>query len=479
MKKALLIVLTLGLVVALATPALAVSWVAKGAIAIKGAYYKNIDMRDPIMLTPAPLGIGGTPGRGVIYGIGNADPAWNRQSAWVQMRTVLVVTALASRNLYGTLLFEIDSMRWGTGEGSNIPWAGITGVDAGVWNADAIAVEVKGAFINFKVPQIPVTLRVGVQPFLKRSHIFMLLDAAGIDANVAFDVGPVKVNINPFWARMLEGLDHTQADDQDFYGIDLTVSGGGIAGGLLFAYQAGRQLYDGVPPILEGDSMQWWIGPHIDANIGGLAAQLDLIFNLGQEDYQLPAAVDRDHDGWILRGEASYTMNKLRFGIGGLYGTGDDPTTPNTDEGYRVPAGSENAFHNKDFLILTGDWGLTCPYGLNNVGGLFRPRSDVGGGVWYVRAFADYQVLNWLKLMFNAGYIGDTVDNGDIFGTDADDDDGIGWELDFGVEINIYKELALNSAFGYLIAGKALASHGPGDRLQDPWMWATTLTYTF
>jgi hypothetical protein len=348
-----------------------------------------------------------------------------------------------------------------------------------VWNADAIAVEVKGAFINFKVPQIPVTLRVGVQPFIKRSNVFMLLDAAGIDANINFDVGPVKVNINPFWARMLEALDHTQADDQDFYGIDLTVSGGGIAGGLLFAYQARRQLYDGVPPIFEGDGMQWWIGPHLDANIGGLSAEADLLFNLGQEDYQMPAAVDRDHDGWILRGEASYTMNKLRVGVGGLYGTGDDPTTPNTDEGFRVPLNSENAFHNNDFLILTGDWGLNSPYGLNNVGGLFRPRSDTCGGVWYVRAFADYQVLNWLKVMFNAGYIGDTVDNGDIFGTDADDDDGIGWELDFGVEVNIYKELSLNSAFGYLIAGKALASHSVGDRLQDPWMWATTLTYTF
>lgn len=477
MKKALLIVLTLGLVVALATPALAVSWIARGAIAIQGRYYKNVDMRDPIWLTPV---IGGVPGRGV-YGIGDDDPAWNRQSAWVAMRTVLIVTALASRNLYGTLLFEIDSQRWGTGEGSNAfaPWPP-AGVDAGAWNADAIAVEVKGMFIDFKVPAIPVDTRIraGVQPFIKRSSVFMLLDAAGVDAKVTFDISPIKVVINPFWARMLEALDHTQADDQDFYGIDLTVSGGGIAGGLLFAYQARRQLYDAAGA--EGDSMQWWIGPHLDVNIGPFNAIADLIFNLGQEDFQgvSSGTPDIDHEGWILRGEASYTWNKLRFGIGGLYGSGDDPTT-NDDEGYRVPNGSENAFHNKDFLILTGDWGLVYPYGNNNVGGLFRPRSDVGGGVWYVRGFVDYQVLSWLKLMFNAGYIGDTVDNGDIFGTDFDDDEIIGWELDFGVQINIYKELTLSSAFGYLIAGKALASHWFGDRMQDPWMWATVLTYTF
>ena len=492
MKKALLIALTLGLVVALATPALAVSWVAKGAIAIKGAYYKNIDLRAPISIQNTAIGGlwgQGIPGNwpnavvpgllGLSGGAGSLDPAWNRQSAWVQMRTVLVVTALASRNLYGTLIFEIDSQRWGTGEGS-----AIGAPDTGAWNADAVAVEVKGAFINFKVPQIPVTLRVGVQPFLKRSHIFMLLDAAGVDANIAFDISPLKIVINPFWARILEGLDHTQADDQDFYGVDVTVSGGGIAGGIIYAYQARRQFYDGVAPFFEGDSMMWWIGPHLDVNIGGFAGQADLIWSLGDEDDQSPANADISHSGWILRGELSYTMNKFRFGVGGLYGSGDDPTTLLDDEGYRVPVNSECAAHNDDFLVLMGDWGLNQPYGVNNVGGLFKPRSDVGAGVWYVRAFADYQLLSWLKVMGNVGYIGDTVDNGDRFNMagvsgDLDDDDGIGWEFDVGVAINIYKELSLNSAFGYLIGGKALVGMVNGDRAQDPWMWATTLTYTF
>ena len=126
-----------------------------------------------------------------------------------------------------------------------------------------------------------------------------------------------------------------------------------------------------------------------------------------------------------------------------------------------------------------GDWGLCCPQGTHNVTGFYNPLSHTGSGLWYVRAFADYQVLSWLKLMANVGYVGDTVDNGDQFGSDLDDDDVIGWELDAGVQIKIYKNLDLSSVFGYLIGGKALVSMADGDRAQDPWMWVTTLSYAF
>lgn len=464
MKKTLLVLLAVLLGLIAAAPAQAVNWSARGAINIMTAYYKNVDLRLPVYR-------GGPPGTNAFgFGVGALDPAWNEENAWTQLRTQIYIAARVNENLSGTLGIEIDSSRWGdNGTGSG---------NAGKWGTDQVAVKVKNAFIDFKVPQVPVWLRAGIQNFQVRRNIFFIADGAGVSARIAFQADPVTVSIRPFWGKIYEGFDHTDADDQDIYGIDLNFAIGDIKPGVFFCYQARRQLYDGTPAV-EGDSKQWWLGPYIDAKIGPVAATLDFVYNGGEEDFQGASPFsDIDHEGWIIRGEASYVLNKFRFGLGALYGTGDDPTT-NDDEGYNIPHYSEAAALNTDFLIVFGNWGLYAPYGATyNIFGFFKPWSTPGQGVWYVRGFADYQVTGWLKLMANAGYIGDTVDHGDTFGTDLDDDDTIGWELDVGAQVNIYKNLVLSSAFGYLIGGKAL-SMGPGDRPQDPWAWVTTLSYIF
>jgi len=480
MKKTLLIAVMVGVAVAAAAPAPAVNLTAWGAMNIKAAYYKNVDLRLPIYL-------GGPPGTNNWgFGVGAADPAWNEDNAWVQMRTILFFGIRVSQDLYGVVGFQVDSARWGdTGATSDlstlVPGAvgGAAGSGrAGAWGTDQIAVQVKNAYIDFKVPQVPARIRAGIQPLMLRPQVFIYKDAAGVSARIELAMDPVKLTITPVWLKIWEGVDNTEADDQDLYGIDLNLAFGNIKPGIFFFYQARRQRWDGTVAV-EGDSKQWWIGPYIDAQIGPVAATLDFVYNGGVEDFQGASTFDdRDHEGWVLRGEAAYTLNKLRVGVGGLYGSGDDPTT-NDIEGYQVPYQGESSALNTDFLIVMGDWGLVGPYGgTYNVFGFYKPFSNTGAGIWYVRAFADYQLTGWLKLMANAGYIGDTVDHGDTFGTDLDDDDSIGWELDVGAQASIYKNLVLCSAFGYLIGGKAL-SMGPGDRPQDPWAWVTTLSYIF
>jgi hypothetical protein len=410
---------------------------------------------------------------------------WQEDNAWVQMRTIMAFVAAVNKDLYGALVFEIDSSRWGesgaTSDLSTVTPGMVGGAAgsgrAGAWGTDQIAVEVKNAYINFKIPQVPVTVKAGIQSYAVRPVVCLLKDAAGITAAIELKTDPVTVTIAPMWAKILEGVDNTEADDQDLYGINLSFAFGDIKPGVFFLYQARRQLYDGTPSV-EGDSTSWWLGPYIDAKIGPVDATLDFVYNGGTEEFQdgSPFA-DIDRGGWILRGQVAVTMNKLRIGIGGLYGTGDDLTT-NDDESYRVPYISEAAAANQDFLILTGDWVVNAPYGFNQVGGFFKPFSDVGAGVWYVRAFADYQLLSWLTVMGNVGYIGDTTKHGDTFGRDLDDDRSIGWEMDVGTSIAIYKNLSWNTAFGYLIAHKALAGTG-GHMPQDPWALATTLVYAF
>jgi len=489
MKKALLIALVLGLVVAIAAPALAVNLMIKGQFAIKGEYYNNIQ-KDTAVGVDEYLFYGGrggyiypgppaTPLPYVNYGAGPplpTDADWNEENAWIQMRTIMALVAVVSKDLYGALVFEIDSNRWGdNGTGSG---------NAGKWGTDQVAVEVKNAYINFKVPQVPVTVKAGIQGYGVRSHLCLLKDAAGLSAVIEFKTDPVTVAIKPLWAKMLENLDHTQADDSDLYGIDVNLAFGNIKPGVFFLYQDRRQKWNGTPAV-EGDSHMFWIGPYVDAKVGPVDFTLDFIYNGGKEDFTGASPYkDIDHEGWVLRGEAAYTLNKLRVGVGGLYGTGDDLDT-NDDESYRVPYLSEAAAANKDFLILTGDWVVNAPYGFSYSGSFFKPFSDIGAGVWYVRAFADYQVLDWLTVMANAGYIGDTTEGngylynvGDTFGRSTDDNNSIGFEMDVGTAIDIYKNLKWSIAFGYLIAGDALNSAGDA-RPHDPWALASTLVYAF
>lgn len=528
MKKALLIVLAVGLVVAMAVPAMAIDWSARGCFSVKSALYKNIDYRLPYYL-------GGIPGSGRIIGtssawpgatfgaVGPADSGYNELGWWMQMRGDILIYARASADLYGVLGIEVNSTRFGDIDPKYIGYNGVTGGlnsgFAGRWNADAVAIQVKVMLIDFKVPSIPVWFTVGIQPYMIRPVTFLYVDAIGITGRTRFSIGNSTVQMRAFWAKMTHGTaavqaypvqatggsftDYTTADDGNLFGVDINAAIGTVTPGVFFAMQREGQFYgtwssNGVNAFAaEGNRNLWWIGPYVDAKFGSLDITADFIFNGGYDEWNSSTAAgmlisdlsgatpsnnqgySRKHEAYLFRGVASYTMGKFKFGIGGLYGSGDNFATLDVQEGFMLPKNSETAKFNEDFLVLTGDFGLRQQFGTNNVGGLYKAWSHVGQGVWYARGFADYALTDWLKLKVNAGYIEDTVKSGDEFGTDADNDYAIGWELDAAVQIDIYKNLTLDTAFGYLIGGKALVSQENGWRAQDPWALMTVLSYTF
>jgi hypothetical protein len=538
MKKALLTALALGLICVWAAPAIAIDWSAMGGFTVKNAYYKNIDYRMPYYL-------GGIPGTGRVIGTNvnypgtlnssanYADPAWNADSWWLQMRGDIFIYARASEDLYGVFGIEVNSTRFGDPDPKYIGFTGVTGgmntAYAGRWNADAAAIQVKTMLIDFKVPEIPVWFTVGIQPYMIRPATFLYVDAAGVTARTRFSIGDATVQARAFWAVIAHGTqsaqtlpsqitsssftDYTTADDGNFFGVDINAAIGTVTPGVFFAMQRQPQVYGnwylsppGVTVAAAGNENLFWIGPYVDAKFGPVSLTGDFIYNGGYDQWDSgtmalssPASAtptvtlgySRKHEAYLFRGVASYTLNKFKFGVGGLYGSGDNFSTTNKMEGFQLPKNSEACKFNDDFLVLTGDFGLRQPYGTNNIGGLYKAWSNLGQGVWYVRGFADYAVTDWLKLKANFGYIGDTAHGqyyststftytgGDEFGTDNNNDDSIGWEIDGAIQINIYKNLYLDTAFGYLIGGKALLSEAGGYRAQDPWAWMTVLTYQF
>ncbi len=504
MKKALLIALTLGLICVWAVPAMAIDWIGFGGFSVKSQLYKNIDYRIATLWGGSPGSI--NPLTGAFAGF--ADPAFNQENWWLQMRGNIYIVARASADLQGVFGIEVNSTRFGEAEVTSNPSG-----TAGKWNADAIAIQVKSMYIDFKIPGLPVRTKVGIQPFRLREPVFLYVDAAGIQANIKIPAGDMVFNINPFWAIQSKGLwaagppkvpgaasDQTTADDANFFGVDVNAVIGDIKPGFFFAFQKQGRYYD--VPGAEGDRELWWLGLYADAKFGALAFTGDFVYNGGYDHHKngtiitglegannfsqfaIPHTSSVRHEAWLARGVVSYTMNKWTFGMGALYGTGDNPTTNNKNEGFQLPFRSEATKFNDDFLVLMGDWGYREPYGFQTTGGLFKTWTAPGAGVWYVRGFADYAVTDWLKLKVNAGYIGDTVSHSDTFASHGlvpygEDSDSVGWEMDFGVQINIYKNLYFDNAFGYLIGQKAFASQFLGARTQDPWAYISCLTYVF
>lgn len=456
MKKALLIGLVLGLVAGLAVPAMAVDLTASGYIGMRGYVFKNA-------MPPAPQ-FTGTP----------ASAAFNDDmGAFMNGRAELGFTLAASEDLYGFFKFRMDSTRFGNDQTAGNRWAALGG--------GQIAVQVQELFIDFRVPpKLPLWFRVGLQPVGIRPWIFYFNDAPGVSARVMID--PIKLSITGYYVKMADPDAWSASGGAEFYAVDakipLSFDSVNIAPGVFFAYQ--NQRYNAT---LDPDARNlWWLGINVDGGIGPVKMQVDFIYNDGTLENTTIA--DQDYGSWLLNGQVSFVWQKLEVGIGGKYIEGEDNNS-NDIETFQLPGdnaasnigmASEAPAISGDFIVFDNGWFTVGP-GWPGMGLIDGPSTS-WYGYWDVRAFVYYQIIDWLKVGAQVGYIGDTVDNGDCIGTDADDDDSIGWEMDFGVNVQIYKNLALETGFGYLFANKALSLAG-GVKPDDPWALQSRLMYFF
>jgi len=437
MKKVWLWGLAIALGLALAVPAMATDWSATGYISNAFFVTRNTE-----------------PGSD-----GAVDEDFDD---FAMTRARLKLTARASENLYGVLYFEMDSDKWGeTESGRN---------HMGKWGADRAAVEVKNVYLDFKVPgiEIPMWARVGIQPFAIRPAVFLYADGAGITGRANFDVNDGKLTLGAGWGKVRE-YDYTDDYDIDVYYGLLDYKKKGFGFGLYGLYQFSDYRGD------TEDIDMWWVGVYSDGKVGPVNYNFDFVYDGGSDDQ-----TDVDYSGWLVRAVVTYPYEKFKFGLGGMYVSGDDDDDADDMEEFKGPVGSESTQILTDSVIVVGGWGSSAG-GIGNAGfqktPSYWPEND-WGGFWGVRLFAEYKALDWLTLMGQVAYWGDTTEDGDTFGDDADDDDDIGWEFDVGARINIYKNLVLRTAFGYLIAGDATDTAAAGS-IDDPYAWVTTIMYTF
>ena len=111
---------------------------------------------------------------------------------------------------------------------------GDEGDDVGRWTADFYGVEMKQAYIDFKVPgtdAFPIRATVGVQPWVFSPQLISDEDGPGVQ--LATTVGPAAVKVG--WAKMYEGADY-QSDDIDRYTATATFPVGPMTAGIWSSY---------------------------------------------------------------------------------------------------------------------------------------------------------------------------------------------------------------------------------------------------
>ena len=506
-----MLAVVIGLAITMAVPAMAADLTATGFIGISGTVFKNIPPAVP----------------GYYLNTTWDGPAFNKMGAYMALRGRLGFNLRASEDLVGVFMLEMDSNQFGE-------W-GATGQRnvAGTFGADRNAVEIKSIYVDFRIPpKLPVWARIGLMTYALRPQAgFMLFDATGVQLRSTID--PIKLNVTGMYAKILSATDGgnaagTTADasyweavtGSELYGIDMNIPltfspKFSIKPGAFFVYQTMRMSGSAAGiggtgaagtgyPIQKfaagtDDAYLFWLGAYLNGKLGPLPMELDFIYQGGKVTYTQATNQHTTLNSFLFRGWISYVFKGLEVGGGAMYVQGENykkynqtaagagatmqyaPNSGAASSRFILPQPATDAVPG-DSIVYTGGWMGT---GINaHIGALLAPETELPG-FWYARGYAYYKVFDWMKvgaqLMYIAGtdryndntpfveYYNARHDNGD---------NGIGWEMDYGVNVQIYKNLSFNGAFGYLFPQKQMSMAG-GQAPAAPWQFVGLLLYTF
>jgi len=408
-----------------------------------------------------------------------ADKGKEYTSSFIDERMRIDLDMRVTKDLGAVLKLELDSTNWGdNGDGRN---------NMGRLNADRAGLEIRNAYIDANLPHVPVNLKVGVYGFYYRPHVFNYTDAAGVNITIKAD----PLTITPYYYKGYEGA-YNKQDDIDYYGLIVDYTGKALKVGAygLYVYTGDfdaatrstfsypyEDSYTKFNVTKSGDF--YWAGVYADGGVENFLFRFDAITNWGKlKDKTTPTSQDVDYQGWMLYGKAWLDFKNYQVGLVGMYSTGDDLRETTKVSGFRLPPGSESYALFMEGLIFYGsslnpvNGYITMDFGAYN----YQPYRGYAG-TYLAKVFGTYNPTSWLSLTGQYSYIGDTVKNGNRFGS-ASDKGLIGQEVDLFGKFTITKNLTYDVALGYLFTGDALKRNDATD-LENAWAVITRLLLTF
>ena len=442
MRKFLMAVAMVGLAIAVATPAMALDFKFGAEYRVRFYDYNNINFDNSNQLY-----------RGSPHGV------------QIRVRPRFDVSD-DNGNIAATLRLEWGDTNFGAGGGANgSSWGtndpgDIVGAPAGnrVGNGsggsiggDGVGVEVKWAFIDFAIPNVPLRIRAGLQPWYLPKGLVIDDDATGIRAygnygNFNYEafwyrIATTPTSVPPAGAAGTPGFVDTKDNNFDFFGAKLgynfaewlnasawymygsnhancTNPTYTVVGGVVTQVGATTGSYLTSCPGQEVNRSQNWFGVDLTGKVKTIEYDLDFAYGQAKggsngtyvfnsintaANPALPALAANtaiDVKGWAIDGGVHIPIGPLKLNLLGTYASGDEGNNDGSDS---------NAFP----LGPGPSWsGAGGQYELIGEGGAFDVKSFTQHGPTglYMLGFSlEYVPVKalWLKAWYGfAGFTG-------------------------------------------------------------------------
>jgi hypothetical protein len=404
-------------------------------------------------------------------------------------------------------MFEANSQTWGEpaapGVGNTSPTAGgstargyLANRNAmGAYQTDQNSLMIAWAYLDFTVPNTPVTAKVGIFRHVIGGDIgrfWMGNDAPGMQINVNF----APHVIQGFWWK--ENKQDTLKDnDNDVYGLRYLFSSPTFNVEAWFAYQNDRRTqtealaWQLVPGSTDTygvytkttarnyDVQPWWLGVSVPMKFGNFSIAPILIYQGGKYQKQnVPGVSDIDYEAYLFDVAATYRVGPgLSFTGEFFYTSGQDKDKPDKMNRFTFPTASEsrNVFGNGKSVFMFSNTDLTY----------YSFKQLDPGGLWYLRLNGEYSPLAWLNLGINYFYLADTskgAGTSNLVGARTDQHaDYVGSEINLIATLKIWENFRYIIGFGYFLPGDVYenADTTPNKKPDPAWNLLSNLRYVF
>ncbi|RUM87586.1 MAG: hypothetical protein DSZ24_05845 [Thermodesulfatator sp.] len=421
---------------------------------------------------------------------------------WASLQFRLWATAASDDGkVKGIWAMEVGSVNFGEENGLEL-------------HNESTNIESRIMSVEFALPfgqSLGLKLRAGLSPYYVNRYLWNET-APGIDLSGKVSLGKVDTSFLFFWVRAADHVSSTafeslKNNDFDAYAAVLNFDLSKVFNvdkamlSLFTVYLDDQRAVESrggnwyvVRNVTEydqlcaaegancvpSDSQPWYVGGDLQFKVMGFDVDLGGIYLGGDAPY------DNDYDAWLVYADLGYEINEqLKVSFNWWWASGDDDPYDDDVENYLAID-----THTEGSVVLFEDAAFDDGYVVSR-----HPYLNELGFLMY-RLRVDWKPLPKLSLALAGNYMQLDEDSYwvDESGRIHEEDDSIGWELDFYVKYELYPGLTVDLAAGYLWADDALDAYAyndcapynpehhcnrPDDDADDMYRVSLGVTYTF
>jgi len=456
----------------------------------------------------------------------------NLNGFYTRMR--LYFTATASENLMAVFKYEIDDV-WGNGRLGTTSTDGgsLARSDTSTQSAANSGGEVKNAYIQFNMPNTPLTFMVGALPAKLGTGLAFNDDTNGIVVSAKLD--PVRVV--GVYSRLQDNSQPNLTAGGTPTPNTIVGSTNDALGRIQGAFSAANTPESPFSASDDWDLWALWLGfaPTKELSLGLAGTWVKTVFknpNPGSSDFNLyntvldvdfktdlfalyftggknfgsvdiPAGGSADFKGFQLEAGATVHVKPVVIGVDGYFSSGQKYNVSGDVKSYVTVGGDGRNTYNIDEIVFPGwfdDYSATITKNFTgsstinpatnftNLTSTGMTRSNQGyvpTNIWALGAHVDFKPLEKTLLQAGGAYLQfvDDVPSKTTTGAPStskaqvlQEDKAIGTSLYLRLSQGIVDGLELKAAFGYLFADKAFTPNSSDD---NAYKFATGLFWSW